>query len=82
MVFTTAQKVSKHLDYFWNKICSQEIPKIAQSGYTDSHQGHAVALCLIGFMFRDEDFDLTRVNFSFLNPTPTLMAFTGVTNAQ
>ena len=82
MVFTTAQKVPKHLDYFCNKICSQEIPKIAQFGHTDSHQGHAVALCLICFMFCDEHFDLTRVNFSFLNPTPTLMAFTGVMSAH
>ena len=35
MVFTTAQKVTKHLGYFWNKICWPEIPKIAQSGHTE-----------------------------------------------
>ena len=35
MVFTTAQKVTKHLGYSCNKICCQEIPKIAQSGHTD-----------------------------------------------
>ena len=34
MVFTTAQKVTKHLGYFINKICCQEILKIAQSGHT------------------------------------------------
>ena len=34
MVFTIAQKVNKHLGYFFNKICSQEIPKIVQSGHT------------------------------------------------
>ena len=34
MVFTTTQKVTKHLGYFCIKICSQEIPKIAQSGHT------------------------------------------------
>ena len=34
MVFTTAQKVTKHLGYFYNKICCQEIPKIAKSGHT------------------------------------------------
>ena len=31
MVFTTAQKVTKHLGYFCNKICYQ----IAQSGHAD-----------------------------------------------
>ena len=34
MVFTSAQKVTKHLGYFYSKICCQEIPKIAQSGHT------------------------------------------------
>ena len=34
MVITTAQKVYKHLGYFCSKICSQKIPKIAQSGLT------------------------------------------------
>ena len=35
MVFTIVQKVNKHLGYFFNKICSQEIPKIVQSGHTE-----------------------------------------------
>ena len=35
MDFTTAQKVTKHLGYFCNKICGQEIPKITQSGHTN-----------------------------------------------
>ena len=38
-----AQKVTKHLGFFSNKICYQEIPKIVQSGHTDeilqSNQG-------------------------------------------
>ena len=34
MVFTTAQKFTKHLGYFCNKIYCQEIPKITQSGHT------------------------------------------------
>ena len=38
MVFTTAQKVTKHLGYFCNKICCQEIPKIAQSGHTSQQE--------------------------------------------
>ena len=36
MVFKTAPKVTKHLGYFYNKICSQDIPKIAHSGHTGS----------------------------------------------
>ena len=39
MVFTTAQKDAKHLGYFCNKICYQEIQKIAQSGHTDALKG-------------------------------------------
>ena len=35
MVFTTTHKVPKHLGYFCNKNCYQEITKIAQSGHTD-----------------------------------------------
>ena len=35
MVFTSAQKVTKRLGFFWNKICCKEIPNIAQSGHTD-----------------------------------------------
>ena len=31
MVFTSALKFTNHLGYFSNKICHQEIPKIAQS---------------------------------------------------
>ena len=34
IVFTTAQKVTKHLSKFYNKIYCQEIPKIAQSSHT------------------------------------------------
>ena len=34
MVFTTGQKVTKHLGSFCNKICYQEIPKITQSSHT------------------------------------------------
>ena len=34
MLFATAQIVTNHLSYFCNKICCQEIPKIAQSGHT------------------------------------------------
>ena len=34
MFFETAEKVTKHLGYFGNKICHQEIPKIAQFGHT------------------------------------------------
>ena len=30
------QKVNKYSGYFWKKICSQELPKIAQSGHTTS----------------------------------------------
>ena len=36
MLFTTAQKVTKHLGYFCYKICCQEMPKIALSGHTGS----------------------------------------------
>ena len=35
MLFKRAQKVTKHLGYFWKKICSQELSKIAQSGHTE-----------------------------------------------
>ena len=38
MLFTTAQKVTKHLGYFCYKICCQEFSKIAQSGHT----GHGI----------------------------------------
>ena len=38
MLFTTAQKFSKHLGYFCHKICCQKIPKIAQSGHTECHR--------------------------------------------
>ena len=39
MLFITALKATKHLAYFCNKVSWQEIPKIAQSGQTDSHDG-------------------------------------------
>ena len=35
VIFNSAQKVTVHLGYFWKKICSQELSKIAQSGHTD-----------------------------------------------
>ena len=38
MVFTTAHKVTKNLGCFCNKICCQEIPKIAQSGHTSQQE--------------------------------------------
>ena len=34
MVFTTAQKVTKHLSYFYDNFLRQEIPKIDQSSHT------------------------------------------------
>ena len=37
MVFTTTQKVTKHLGYFCNKICYHEIIKITQFGHTDRY---------------------------------------------
>ena len=48
MLFTTAQKVTKHLGYFCYKICCQEMPKIALSGHTgsDVNSGFFVALDL------------------------------------
>ena len=35
MYFKTSQKVIYYLGYFWEKICCQELSKIAQSGHTD-----------------------------------------------
>ena len=41
MFFETAQKATKHLGYFGNKICYQQIPKLAQSGHTaDNSHNH------------------------------------------
>ena len=37
MSFLKAQKVTKYLGYFCNKICYQELLKIAQSGHTGSN---------------------------------------------
>ena len=34
LFFKRAQKVTVHLGYFWNKICSQELSKITQFGHT------------------------------------------------
>ena len=35
MYFKASQKVIYYLGYFWEKICCQELSKIAQSGHTD-----------------------------------------------
>ena len=37
--FKIAQKVSKYLTHIFEKICCQELSKIAQSGHTDHHHG-------------------------------------------
>ena len=39
MGFTNALTVVKYLDYSCNKICCQQISKIAQSGHTGSEEG-------------------------------------------
>ena len=35
MFFKRVPKVTRHLGYFWKKICQQELSKIVQSGHTD-----------------------------------------------
>ena len=52
MVFKIPPKITNHLGYFCNKICCQEITKIAQSDHTTKNkkfQGKIQLLCLERF---------------------------------
>ena len=50
MLFTTAQKVAKHLGYFCYKICCQGIKTIAQPGHT-GHDANFILLLKEGLSY-------------------------------
>ena len=62
MVFTAAQKVTKHLGYFCNFICCTEIPNIAQSGHTAIPLSFSL-LFLVGYLIGISDYVTSVIRY-------------------